>query len=832
MAEHNYPHLDDTGFPYLSNVNVWQYENVFDYKRWKPDSKLKLMRVPWCGDYDNVVHFGTWEKRNEWFDNQEGSSTLLLNEFRIQPDNTVKLPIPFDVASRFNYIQVEFPPATSSNQKLDYVGNHSRDRFFYFVDNVEAVAGGTTKMLLHLDYWTTYVYDFQFDYVMLERGHAPMAETNVNDYLKNPIDNCEYLTEPDVSFGDIRIVKDTSVEQFNFGEMYLVFLTYANPKMDWGDINTDPRTPGIDMNRTQSHIGVCQAYAIDATDEEVYSFFDDVAAQAPQFFSTVQGVCFIQKSLVHDAPTDGQVKFCGHTMHNLTGYGETVNVCTLSKSSFGFDSKYVNIAKLYTYPYSVLVINDEDGNEFEIHVEDTDGKIDINRSVSLVYPYIKVEASVISAGGERGSLKFTNMTDWGYHFGGNWWRQYLSWDVPVFAISQPASSRYKWKEFYDRKQAAVSYNNTYNSSSATANTARDNSVRSATADKTTAMNNATLTENNLTNDSKFQTSSLNNNFYSGQVSSMLAPYWNADNEIVAADTYMRAMLNASNTIADASLSASTFEGLSNSAISGALAGAQAGMIGGPEAAGVGALAGLCIGVATAGVSFGFEGQLNDLNKGYEWYKAGVGVYASASAINNLYNITQQNNVLGHARNTYTTLNTDTYNRANRDSRVSVMKGSANRAYNASTENADNTRDTSVANAGRTRSTAQSDVNNTLAEHKLESPFINGMTQNGQTSATRPMAMFVNVMTQDKGAIAAAGDQFLRYGYALNRQWTIRDFNVMRHFTYWKCPEVWCNQEGDAIEDAQNTIKKILGDGTTVWRKPEEIGAVSIYDNLP
>ena len=824
MAEHNYPHLDDTGFPYLSNVNVWQYENVFDYKRWKPDSKLKLMRVPWCGDYDNVVHFGTWEKRNEWFDDQDGSSTLLLNEFRIQPDNTVKLPIPFDVASRFNYIQVEFPPATSSDRKLDYVGNHSRDRFFYFVDNVEAVAGGTTKLQLHLDYWTTYVYDFQFDYVMLERGHAPMAETSVSDYLKDPIDNCTYLTEPDVSFGDIRIVKNTSVEQFNFGEMYLVFLTYANPKMDWGDINTDPRTPGIDMNRTQSHIGVCQAYAIDATDKEVYSFFDDVAAQAPQFFSTVQGVCFIQKNLVHDAPTDGQVKFCGHTMHNLTGYGETVNVCTLSKSSFGFDSKYADIAKLYTYPYSVLVINDEDGNEFEIHVEDTDGKIDINRSVSLVYPYIKVEASVISAGGERGSLKFTNMTDWGYHFGGNWWRQYLSWDVPVFAISQPASSRYKWKEFYDRKQAAVSYNNTYNSSTATANTGYDNAVRSATADRTSTRNNATLVETNADNDALYTNVARQADLYTGQMGSML-PYYQGAREQINQSNYTSGMIETSNSISNTSLEASAAENFINGSVSSALSGAAVGGV-------AGAVAGAAVGVLTAGVSYAFDSELNDLNKGFEWEKAAVSLYGTAASMSSSINTNTTLNDYSQRKIDRLAAETTSYNDRNAANRASVMRGSANRAYNAATTNADATRDTSIANAGRARSTAQNAVDNTLAEHKLESPFINGMTQNGQTSATRPMAMFVNVMTQDKGAIASAGDLFLRYGYALNRQWTIKDFNVMRHFTYWKCTEIWCNQEGDAIEDAQNTIKKILGDGTTVWRKPEEIGAVSIYDNLP
>ena len=55
--------------------------------------------------------------------------------------------------------------------------------------------------------------------------------------------------------------------------------------------------------------------------------------------------------------------------------------------------------------------------------------------------------------------------------------------------------------------------------------------------------------------------------------------------------------------------------------------------------------------------------------------------------------------------------------------------------------------------------------------------------------------------------------------------------VMRHFTYWKCSEVWCSGNGNALESAQGVIKDILIRGVTVWSKPEKIGRVSIYDNL-
>ena len=43
--------------------------------------------------------------------------------------------------------------------------------------------------------------------------------------------------------------------------------------------------------------------------------------------------------------------------------------------------------------------------------------------------------------------------------------------------------------------------------------------------------------------------------------------------------------------------------------------------------------------------------------------------------------------------------------------------------------------------------------------------------------------------------------------------------------------MWCSGNGNALEAAQGAIKDILIRGVTVWSKPEEIGRVSIYDNL-
>lgn len=94
-----------------------------------------------------------------------------------------------------------------------------------------------------------------------------------------------------------------------------------------------------------------------------------------------------------------------------------------------------------------------------------------------------------------------------------------------------------------------------------------------------------------------------------------------------------------------------------------------------------------------------------------------------------------------------------------------------------------------------------------------------------------MVASANVLTQSRAAIAQAGDQMLRYGYALNQQWKVSTFSLMPKFTYWKASEAWIVPGKGVIEGAREKIKHILENGVTVWNDPDEIGKVSIYDNI-
>ena len=60
-----FPHLSDSQFPDRPTVNVYQFQNNFDYSRWNEKTKIKLCNVIWNSDYADVVKWDTNEERDE-----------------------------------------------------------------------------------------------------------------------------------------------------------------------------------------------------------------------------------------------------------------------------------------------------------------------------------------------------------------------------------------------------------------------------------------------------------------------------------------------------------------------------------------------------------------------------------------------------------------------------------------------------------------------------------------------------------------------------------------------------------------------------------------------
>lgn len=180
--------------------------------------------------------------------------------------------------------------------------------------------------------------------------------------------------------------------------------------------------------------------------------------------------------------------------------------------------------------------------------------------------------------------------------------------------------------------------------------------------------------------------------------------------------------------------------------------------------------------------------------------------------------------------------------ANATRTQSTVKANASRTYNVAVTNAKRSCDTSVANASRTYDTsianakrsydnAISAVNNGILTDNAGTPHTFGAVANAENTAIKPAEVQVKIERACNDDIARCGDSFYRYGYACSRNiGTFNNFNIMKHFTYWQADEVWMCANNNAPENAVAQIRDILESGTTVWREPKEIGAVSIYDN--
>ena len=423
-----FPKLADTQFPDLQTVNVYQFQNTFDYTRWNEKSKIKLCNVLWNSDYADVVKFDNDESRDNWFDGIDDYYPIeLLTAARVVPEGYIKLPVPYDVMARYNYLFIDMPIATNTNTPLDYETSEGKRRWYFFVTNISYLSPNATQVYLQLDVWINFQNEVDIHYLLLERGHAPVAYSDTDDYLDNPLENNKYLLAPDVNFDNASIVRESKMIPFGTGKKYVCIastcgasqisdlgLVTSNSEYDPSSVITfddidnlrygyqlevnglhfgngrdysNAKTPASmgtsNDNRIANNLSV---YAIAAS--ECYgngTFFKDVIEKCPQFLLTVKGCFVVSEECITLGTT---YTIAGHTVRACIGKDSTLlSNLKFTKADFAYPTIYERYAKLYTSPYSILELTDNDGNTYEIGVEET-STISAKSFVSIAYPFI------------------------------------------------------------------------------------------------------------------------------------------------------------------------------------------------------------------------------------------------------------------------------------------------------------------------------------------------------------------------------------------------------------------------------------------------------------
>ena len=800
-----YPHLKSgnaSAFPDIDNVNAYKFDNDFDYSRYDSmQMRLQLCNVPWdmgeahvgnrtISGIGNVVHFGSVEKRNEYFAKIPDAECLRFETKykNLHKDNFIVVPVPFDVAARYNYVAVEYSSFANDESFVEFEKETGIKNWYWFIREVEMMAPNSTKLHVLPDVWQTFIYDLKIGSMMLERGHAPLFAMPADRYLQNPIENNIGLLTEDVYFQSSYIASGNSEFVFNSGSMKAVIFTTARTS-GFGSIHSNSwRTPADDSYYMQGIRPTINAFCIKASDVNI--FISNVNGACPQFLQTVKGISFVNSSLLDVGEA---FEFAGISCNSINATYKSNELLILDKDLFGYDRRFSNIAKLYTYPYAYIEISDENGNITEVRIEDTNGTLEVDSCINLIFPYIKLSAHISGIGSSaKKNIKFATVNSRNMPIQGNWYKTLQEWNIPIFGVIQDNLTYNDYNSYFDRVQAE---NN--------AITNKGNANEGANATRAVGSNNAACTTNNgalavaLNN-----TTAANISTKVGNEAASAIAY--SDSTTAASNKYTNSTTTSSIDASKAQASVAATGSIINSIASAATNPTPANVVGSLVSGAVGAGTAIANGAITAQCLEATRGATAAYNLTTE--------AAAASATNRNMTITR-----GDADRT-------------RDANNAFTSGTSANTASREIANANANANATDANAARSYSNELEAINNSVRQAGLGSPQEFGNFANGDAAATRPIGIFANIITQPKDIIRQTADEFLRYGYSYNGIWDFDgNWNIGKHFTYWKLSDFWVS--GLTIPDKyMDQLRFFLYGGVTIWSKPESIGNVSIYEN--
>lgn len=844
----DFPHLQNaTTFPGTDTHVYGQYRNVFDYNVWTPNTVIKLCHVNWFDDYHDVVKFPDDAARDTWFDKLDGETVKLTTNMYIARADAdgIKLPVPYMTAQQYNYIVVDFSHdiINTPYQKTDV-----QTRYHFFITSVRAEAPNTTSCTLTRDVWTDYINSTTINGLLLSRGHAPLTETTPQELLKNPRANCRDFTLPDVDYGNTasNIRKSTPFNLQN-GTRYICLaatfspeqlqtmsnmrgtsITDSDPTYSNNDGTVNDFSWGAGNISTANATGMGTSYnSVDnltASNVSMYAlesskisgdYFDTLFAYYPHIMSQITAVFVATANMMR---LGNVVNVNGVEWHTVSGTRAKISDIDLTINDFGYTAEYAAITRLYLAPYAHLEISDNIGNKTRVEIADC-GRLSVQTVTSLSYPILRQIAWLDGIGSDGDAsisitaINGTNIT--ADVPNADVLKTLISHDIPTYALQRRAidahrADAYNREIAQARENAVISYENGARS----ANTARDNTYRSsAAAVSNTARANqrdtAVKNESNSvrTDNLTYSTTRQNDDLNTATIKVNLD---------VAQDNTLqnKAFIEDSQTQALSSV-ASAIGTMAGAALVIGTGGAAAPLVAGSTAIGSAALQGYNTGVAITN-----NAELNRTANNVANTKAKNANRANSEQTQ--HSITQATSV---------TTRTNTQADRNNEYATSAATDMTATSANTANANASASRNQSVDNAKRVMMNTRSNTNaawRDLLNHAAQPVGAYGGDNFRQ--ATGLDTMTVKIVTEDNGAIAAAGDYMLRYGIASNKLYNQPILTPCKHFTYWQTADIWTLCPLAQNEQLQ-TIRDIFSSGVTIWNRPEEVGGDFVYDNL-
>lgn len=148
------------------HYNDYDAGDEFDYSYWTANTQLTLCNVPWDATYKDVVHFNTTDDLNRYIDTH-GEVATITNSVYAKVDEPISIDTPFGRAQRYNYIRVYNPAQPVDGDQPKY--------YYYFIRGLVHDAANTTRIVVQLDLWQTWIRNIEFGRAYIDRGHIGIA---------------------------------------------------------------------------------------------------------------------------------------------------------------------------------------------------------------------------------------------------------------------------------------------------------------------------------------------------------------------------------------------------------------------------------------------------------------------------------------------------------------------------------------------------------------------------------------------------------------------------------------------------------------------------------
>lgn len=443
-SDKRFPHLSKAnGWPGLATVDPFDLQVTFNPYLWTPDVEIHLVSTRVDSTYQHVVGWESEAERDAWYDAHSEQEFRLDSEFHVLPGEQIKLPIAFEVLQHYNQAFVDFPPTPTAD------GSKQRTRFYYFIEDVQYRSPSATACRVTIDEWTTHMPSVSMPYIRLERGHAPLAAVDVDDYLANPMDNSELLGIADDSFGVTERLKSESLVMIDDPDVWAVLALSASIWEDPGAIGTTEwHTPYSHGLMTQGAPCI-QTVAVEPSD--LPTLLANIETIAPQMMPTIQACYIIPKKWVDLGY--GREAY-GVNVREIGATARLQNLISLNRAMFGYPDEYADLAKLYTSPYANLELVDQSGAVQQVRIEDTTGRLQVSVAAALTWPALGIDVAVIGIGASgTGTLSWSTFDSHTATTGGMWTSTLRHYAIPSFLVTADPKRMYAYQQYYAIQQA-------------------------------------------------------------------------------------------------------------------------------------------------------------------------------------------------------------------------------------------------------------------------------------------------------------------------------------------------------------------------------------------